>query len=166
MTIRRLTAEDAGPLWNLRLHALESQPGAFGEAVEEHRKTSPEVLAERLRSGGDQSIVFGAFEGASLVGMIGLYRNQRRKRSHKAGIWGMFVDERHRGAGIGKSLLAEAIRAARAMPGVRSVGLSVMPLQTAARAMYLSAGFCIWGLEPEALHVDGQYLDEEYLLLQ
>lgn len=171
MEIRRLTEHDALVLWHFRLHALESEPSAFGEAPEEHRRSTVEQLAQRLKSGGDSSLIFGAFQdqaliGPTLIGMVGVYRLDRIKRSHKAGIWGMFVAEQYRGSGAGRLLLDQAIRAAKAMPGVRSVGLSVIVANHAARRLYLSAGFRPYGLEPQALHAGGQYYDEEYMLLE
>jgi RimJ/RimL family protein N-acetyltransferase len=164
--IRRLTELDAHALWHFRLHALESEPSAFGEAPEEHRQSTVEQTAHRLRTGGDSQVVFGAFEEDALIGMVGLYRIDRIKRNHKAGIWGMFVAELHRGSGAGRRLLEEAIRAAKAMPGVRSVSLSVIVTNQAARRLYLSAGFRPYGLEPHSLKVGDHYYDEEHLLLE
>lgn len=163
--VRRLTEHDAEALWTLRLHALESVPAAFGEAPEEHRRTAVSQTAERLRTGRDQSMVFGAFDGGTLIGTIGIYRVSALKRNHRAGIWGMFVREDHRGTGAGRALLDEAIRAARAMEGVRIVYLSVSATQHAARSLYVSAGFLPYGLEPQALKVGDEYLDEEHLTL-
>ena len=161
-----MTEQDARSLWNLRLHALETVPEAFGESAQEHQQTPVEKYAERLRSTANESAVIGAFEESALVGMIGLYRDQRAKRRHKGWIWGMFVEERYRGTGLGRALLEEAISTARNMLGLRCVLLSVTGSQESARRLYLSAGFRPYGIEPQALKVDDRYLDEEHMIME
>jgi ribosomal protein S18 acetylase RimI-like enzyme len=165
MELRRLTERDVEALWTLRLRALESVPEAFGESAEEHRRTSIEAYAERLR-GGDENFVIGAFAGSELVGMVGFYRELRLKRRHTGGIWGMFVAPSCRGQGVGAALIQEALTRARAIPGLRSIHLSVTANQASARRLYVSAGFQAYGIEAEALMVGDRYIDEEHMILR
>jgi len=166
METRRLTEHDVEALWELRLQALEFAPGAFGESAEEHRQTSMEAYANRLRDGGDENFVIGAFAGSGLVGMVGFYRELRLKRRHRGGIWGMFVAPSSRGQGVGAALLQDALTRAKSIPGLRSVHLSVTATQPAARRLYVSAGFVPYGTEPGALMVGDRYIDEEHLILR
>jgi RimJ/RimL family protein N-acetyltransferase len=166
MEMRRLTERDVEALWKLRLQALESVPEAFGESAEEHRQTSVEAYANRLRDGGDENFVIGAFAGPELMGMVGFYRELRLKRRHTGGIWGMFVAPSSRGQGVGAVLLQEALTRARAIPGLRRVHLSVIASQAAARKLYISAGFRSYGTEPEALMLGDRYVDEEHMILR
>jgi RimJ/RimL family protein N-acetyltransferase len=165
MNIRRLAASDAEAMYRLRLHALESEPQSFRESHEELRKVSVADYAERLGSATDDNFVLGAFEGPELIGMVGFYREHTLKCRHKGWIWGMFVDQPHRGKGIGRTLLTAALERARQLPQLTQIRLTVSVTQDAARKLYASSGFRLFAVEPQAMQVNGAFVDEEHMFL-
>ena len=48
---------------------------------------------------------------------------------------------------------------------MESVHLSIEHGNVAARRLYESRGFEMWGVEPQAMKSDGEYLDEAHLRL-
>src|SRR5262245_35959317 len=140
--IRRLRPEDATSLLPLRREALGSQPFAFKSTPDEHRG-SLEFIHGALAEHRDQA-VFGQFDGASLIGMVGVVRESGVKRAHKANIWGMFVAPQARQRGVGRALLEAAIEHARTWSGVDQLHLSVTDAAVAARRLYEAAGFRAW----------------------
>ena len=166
MDIRKLIEHDAESLWRLRLHALETDPVSFAESPEELKRTTVEEYASRLRSGGAENFVFGAFDGEQLVGMTGFYRDALLKRRHIGHIWGVFVSPSARGKGLGRALLVEVIESAKAIPGIRCIRLMVAVTQEAARHLYQEAGFRVFGIEPRSLRIDERYVDENHMTLE
>lgn len=165
MEIRFLIPEDAGEWQRLRIEALERDPRAFSASLEEYKALSLDEVRRRLWSDRDAFVV-GAFEAARLMGMAGFFREKGSKSSHKGRIWGVYVTQSWRGQGIGKRMLEEVRKRAVGIDGLTQVLLSVAVTQSAAMRLYHSIGFASWGREPQALCVDGQFIDEEYMILR
>jgi RimJ/RimL family protein N-acetyltransferase len=165
MNIRRLAASDAEAMYQLRLHALKSEPQSFRESHEELRKVPVAAYAERLGAATDDNFVICAFEGPELIGMVGFYREQALRCRNKGWIWGMFVDQSHRGKGVGRALLSVAVERTGQLPRLTQLRLTVSVTQEAARKLYANSGFHVFGVEPQAMQVNGAFLDEEQMLL-
>ncbi len=159
MNIQLLDQTHADRFQDIRLRGLAEQPTAFASSYEEERRRSPDEVAQRL-SPTPGRFVLGAFDNETLVGVVGVLREQKIKRAHKAFLWGMYVDEAWRGRGIGRELLQHALDRSRAMPGLRQVYLGVIATNTSARELYLSLGFVEYGREPAYIVVDGESHDE------
>jgi ribosomal protein S18 acetylase RimI-like enzyme len=167
MKIRFLNSQDVAAYRALRLHALRESPAAFGSSYEQEAQLSLTDFAARIRANDEVSGIFGAFdESARLIGMLGFLRENRPKRSHIGSLWSMYVLPEFRHHGIGAALLDQALAHAQQLGGLRQIILTVTVNNLAACSLYKSRGFVRFGLEHDALFVDGTYLDEEHLVLQ
>jgi ribosomal protein S18 acetylase RimI-like enzyme len=167
MTIRFLDSGDLTAYRDLRLAALQESPTAFGSSYVEEADLPLTEFADRLRPPNkpDNGVIGAFVDDGRLVGVLGFGREYRVKRAHIASIWGMYVSPEFRGQGFGAALLDEAIAHARRLGSVRQIILSVTASNVAAGALYRSRGFERFGMERDALCVDGKYFDEEQMAL-
>lgn len=165
LELRLLTPADAAIFRDLRLRALREDPVAFTNSVEEFSQQPLDKVVARFRSDPAESFMLGAFQDRKLVGLVGFYRESQLKLRHKGSIVSMYVAPEARGHGLGRALLRDAIRRVREIDGVEQLLLGVMVTQTAARQLYESLGFVVYGREARASKVGEQYYDEEFRVL-
>lgn len=151
MQIRRLTPADAILFRSLRLRALREHPDAFTSSYEHDAQQPVEAAAARLA----QHAFWGAYRNAELYGIVGLEAETRAKNRHKGTVVGMYVAPEVAGRGVGRALLQALVDHARAA-GLASLVLTVTEGNGAATHLYESAGFRSFGIEPDAIRVDGR----------
>lgn len=164
MLIRQLTEADVEIYRALRLSGLRESPHAFTNSTEEFSQRTTESIAQQLR--GLENFTLGAFEDDRLVGMVGFYRESALKLRHKGYIVSMYVLPEYRSRGIARALLVEAIARAKRLPDLKQLLLGVVETQTAAKRLYESLGFVVYGREPDAVKIGDEYFAEEFLLLK
>lgn len=165
--IRVLSRADAPAYSALRLRMLREYPEAFTSSFEED-SLKPMSWAESRLSAPPQSphnFVLGAFEGATLIGSVGLAVEHRIKQRHKALLFGMFVAPEAAGRGVGRSLLVACIERARAIPDLELVNLTVTTTNERTYGFYAAAGFRTFGIEEAAIRVAGIYHAKAHMVL-
>jgi ribosomal protein S18 acetylase RimI-like enzyme len=159
----RQTVRDDGPrLRELRLEGMRLNPIALTADLTDTESWPAERWEEIAELGGfgkTPQALFVAEAGGELMGMTGIWIPPQPKLAHSAAIWGVYVREAARGRGIGQMLVTAVLDWARARKLV-TVRLSVAATSHSAKRCYERCGFTVYGVEPMAVQVDGQFYDE------
>jgi GNAT superfamily N-acetyltransferase len=164
MQIRRLEISDAPVYRELRLRGLREHPDAFTSSFEEENLRPPADTEKRLSTTSD-TVMWGGFIDGALAGVVGMTRETRLKNRHKATLVAMYVAPEYGGRGLGLALVNTVVQAARAA-GVELLILTVTEGNRQAAALYERAGFAAFGVEPDAIRVNGVPFGKQHMYLQ
>jgi GNAT superfamily N-acetyltransferase len=108
-------------------------------------------------------LTVGAFAGEQLVGMASYVPQTRLKTRHKAFMVAVYLKPAWRSTGVGRAMVETIIAHARRQRVILQCGAAMHNLP--ARRLYHALGFVPYGVERDALVVNGQGFDEELLML-
>ncbi len=169
--VRDLAWNDFEPLVEIYWHLYDER--AAGEPIgihlfPERPSLSSEVewfagLYRRVLAG--ETIAVVAEENARAVGSctIAPFGGRADSEMGHVGILGILVDHRHRGHGVGRALMVEALDRAKAQFEV--VQLGVFATNTRARALYADLGFVPSGAIPGGVRRGEQRIDALEMVL-
>jgi ribosomal protein S18 acetylase RimI-like enzyme len=159
--IRQAASHDAGALLTLK-RALDRET-SFMLLEPDERTTTETEVAEQLRSvaARPNSVVLVADAEGALVGYVEAIGGGVRRNRHTARVV-IGVRQAHAGQGIGRRLLAELERWARAN-GVRRLELTVMTHNERAVGLYRKMGYRVEGTRQAALLVENDLIDELWM---
>jgi len=164
MSITRLTPEHAEAYRTLMLEGYDRHPEAFTASVAERGSLPISWWQQRLQEDEPpREMVLAAWAGGALAGVAGLSFETRERSHHKATLFGMYVPERFRHAGLGRQLVQAVLAQARQRPETLLVQLTVTEGNAAAQALYASCGFIPFGTEPLAVRLGGGYVAKVHM---
>lgn len=156
ITVRPAQPEDAATLVALGT-AVGREEGAWLLTSDTWRSVSEERRYLRALKRYPDAAVFVAEDDGQLVARLSLARDPHPASHHVADL-GLMVAATHRGRGIGRALLEQAVSWARDA-GVRKIELHVFPWNEPAIRLYERFGFEREGLRREHYRRDGRFVD-------
>ncbi|WFR62246.1 GNAT family N-acetyltransferase [Paenibacillus amylolyticus] len=161
--IRNIRRDEADIYWPFRLEALKTHPEAFGASFELSIQIPMNEVQERIHNEPDDYILGAYTTEGTLAGMMGFKREYGLKLRHKGIIWGVYVAPPYRGNGLASRLLQEVLKRGRDLEGIKQINLSVVTTNESARRLYERYGFEVYGMERNALEVNGHGYDESHM---
>ncbi|WP_157694115.1 GNAT family N-acetyltransferase [Hydrogenophaga crassostreae] len=164
--VARLLPDHAEAYQALRLRGLREHPEAFTSSYEEELDRPLAVALARLTpsSALPNDVFFGAWRGRELVGVLGLQGRYRMKERHTATVVGTFVAPEVRGMAVGDALMRALLDHARNCSELVQLDLTVTAGNHHAQCLYERFGFGKWGVYPNAVCVNGLFVDKVHMV--
>jgi ribosomal protein S18 acetylase RimI-like enzyme len=145
---------------------LVDSPWAYTASPEDDVALDLDRVRAMFADEGAATFAIEALESpADLVAAASIRREMCAKFAHRALLWGVFVEPKHRGHGWGRAVVTAAVDAARAWPGVDYVDLAVSANAPAAQRLYE-----VWGsrrgVANQSTEHEGRRYDEIYMTLR
>lgn len=154
-SIKRLSTEWAERFRTIRLEALKLHPRNYSHTFAQENAWPLERYVHYL----EQSYVFGVLhKEKELVGIGALIPFESPLLAHKARIGNVYLQQAHRGQGIGRRLIEHMIASAHEY--VEQIYIEVAADNHVAHRLYESLGFEQYGYEKHAAKLDGAYIDD------
>ena len=130
----------------------------------EAEAAKPLSVTEARLAATSPDVVYGAFVGGTLAGVVGIARESRTKNRHKAVVFGMYVAPEFGRRGVARALVRHLVAAAKEAQGLEQLVLTVTHSNEPARLLYESEGFRSFGIEPRAIRVGDRYYDKDHMV--
>jgi ribosomal protein S18 acetylase RimI-like enzyme len=165
ISIRKLHPDEAALYRAIRLQCLKTEPDHFGSTFEEESSMPRLRFESWIEQDDPDHVIFGAFNGELLIGIVGFARQERRRARHRGEVVQMYVEASYRGQRVGEKLLRGLLDHAFSLEGVEQAQLSVVAHNRAAIRLYERIGFQALGVQPNYFKVGERYLDQQFMLL-
>lgn len=167
ITIKPLNSQDWQKYKQIRLEALKTNPTAFLNTFEDVSGYPDDKWQEQLKKSAKKDGVFYlfAFDNEKIIGMNGMYWDNKPVIKHIAEVFGVFVNPGYRGKGIGKRLMNEMIFEISNNPQFTKIKIGVNAENEPAYNLYISTGFKAIGRHEKELKFGDKYYDEILLEL-
>ena len=130
----------------------------------EAEAAKPLSVTEARLAATSPDVVYGAFVGGTLAGVVGIARESRTKNRHKAVVFGMYVAPEFGRRGVARALVRHLVAAPKEAQGLEQLVLTVTHSNEPARLLYESEGFRSFGIEPRAIRVGDRYYDKDHMV--
>lgn len=158
-TIRSAHVDDANATLNLKRSSIFDEEYQLVSPEEFNRTIDLEVKWIQSHLDNPYNIAIVAVLGNVVVGLIDFSNGGRQRISH-TGDFGMSVDKRFRGQGIGEILLQSLIDWAKSTDKIENINLSVHSDNDRALALYKKLGFVVEGVRKNDLkYGPDKYID-------
>lgn len=161
MMIKTITQEyEIQAYYDLLVKAITDEPQFF--------RVSPiDIKGEVFPTKDDfENFTLGAFsDEGELLGTVGFKRDLFVKLKHKGLIFRMYVSEKAKGLGLGRTLLQALIERASQDKTLKQIYLTVVATNHRAKNLYLSEGFEVFSTEINSIQMNkNEFVDEDSMI--